>query len=40
MNPMRYKSDAGMSLDRINQYSGVANELFMDNSLGLIGYNI
>ena len=36
----RSKSEALVSLDRINWDVGVANELFMDNSFKHIGYNI
>ena len=36
---MRYKSEAGTTLDRINCDVGVVNEIFMDNSPNHIGYN-
>ena len=39
MIPMRYKSEAGTTLDRINRDVGVANEIFMDNSPKQTGYN-
>ena len=35
---MRYKSEAGIILDSINQDFGVANNIFMDNALGQTGY--
>ena len=37
--PMRSKSEAGTTLDRINQDVGVANEIFMDNAPDQTGYN-
>ena len=37
--PMRYKSDSGTTLDRINRDAGVANEIFMENAPGQTGYN-
>ena len=37
--PMRYKSEAGTTLDRINRDFGVANEIFMDNAPKQTGYN-
>ena len=30
--PMRYKSEASTTLERINWYVKVANEIFMDNA--------
>ena len=36
---MRSKSEAGTTLDRINQDVGVANEIFMDNAPKKTGYN-
>ena len=36
---MRYKSEAGTTLDRINRDVGVANEIFMDNATKQTGYN-
>ena len=29
---MRYKSESGIILDRINRYIGLENEIFMDNA--------
>ena len=37
---MRYKSEAGTTLDRINWDVGVSNEIFMDNAPKQTGYNI
>ena len=37
--PMRSKSEAGTTLDRINRDVGVANEIFMDNAPKQTGYN-
>ena len=39
MFPMRYKSEAGMALDKINQDIGEANDIFMDNAPKQTGYN-
>ena len=36
---MRYKSEAGKILDRINRDVGVANEIFMENTPEQTGYN-
>ena len=36
---MRYKSEAGTTLDRINRDVGVANEIFMENAPKQTGYN-
>ena len=36
---MRYKYDAGTTLDRINRDIGFENEIFMENSLTQTGYN-
>ena len=36
---MRSKSEAGKTLDRINHYVGVANDIFMDDAPGKTGYN-
>ena len=38
--PMRSKSEAGTTLDRINRDVGVASEIFMDNAPNQTGYNI
>ena len=37
--PMRYKPEAGTTLDRINQDVGFANEIFMDNKPNQTAYN-
>ena len=37
--PMRSKSEAGTTLERINKDVGVANEIFMDNAPDQTGYN-
>ena len=37
--PMRYKSEADTTLDRINRYIGVENEISMDNAPEKTGYN-
>ena len=39
MTPMRSKSEAGTTLDRINRYVKVVNEIFMDNLTKKTGYN-
>ena len=36
---MRYKSEAGTTLDRMNWDVGVANEIFMENAPKQTGYN-
>ena len=36
---MRSKSEYGTTLDGINQYSGVENEIFMNNAPNNTGYN-
>ena len=36
---MRYKSEDGTTLDRINQGFRVANEIFMDNARNQTSYN-
>ena len=36
---MRYNSECGTTLDRINQEFGVANKIFMDNAPNKTGYN-
>ena len=36
---MRYKSEAGTTLDRINWDVGVENEIFMDDATKQTGYN-
>ena len=36
---MRYKSEAGTILYRINREIGVANKIFMDNAPKQTGYN-
>ena len=36
--PMISKSEAGTTLDRINQDIGVANEIFMENTPWKTGY--
>ena len=37
---MRYKSEAGTTLDRINRDVEIANEIFMENAPEKTGYNI
>ena len=37
--PMRYKTESGTKLDRINWDVGVVNEIFMDNAHEQTGYN-
>ena len=37
---MKYKSESGMSIDKINQYVRVENEIFIDKKPEHNGYNI
>ena len=37
--PMRSKSEAGMTFDRINRGVGVENKIFVDNASDQTGYN-
>ena len=37
---MRYKSNSGATLYRINRYIEESNEIFMDNAPKYTGYNI
>ena len=39
ITPMRYKSEANTTLDRINRYFGVENEIFLDNATKQNRYN-
>ena len=36
---LRSKLEAGTTLDRINQYASVANEIYMENATKQTGYN-
>ena len=39
ITPMGYKQEAGMTLYKINRFVKVANEIFIENTLGRNGYN-
>ena len=39
ITPMMSKYEAGTTIDKMNWYGVVVNEIFMDNAYGKTGYN-